>query len=221
MRQLTSYARRQDDLRRARVLYNPRILPPRAVLTLAVTLGLGFTAALSLMPHAYALSAPEPKTSFVNELAPLPDENNRGWDVPSPTALFATESDMKLTSNSSGNGTPVFVLTGRIQTLQDATESEKETVDWYGWYLSVREYLRKTGSFQCQVGTPIKFYKSGYIEALTTEPLCRASAASHFYALPEATALDAIILPIRNSNKPTTKDDLFTHIPVIPDKPKP
>ncbi|HEY9744788.1 MAG TPA: hypothetical protein V6C99_01065 [Oculatellaceae cyanobacterium] len=91
----------------------------------------------------------------------------------------------------------------RVQTFQDAVIAEKDTVDWYGWYLSIRGYLEATGGLnQCTVGTPIKIYKQGRIEALSVDPLCKASVAWRKFPLPENTRLEALILPVRSGKLP-------------------
>jgi hypothetical protein len=75
-------------------------------------------------------------------------------------------------------------------------------VDWYGWYLSAREYLSQTGGLNCALGTPIKFYKNGQIEALSFDPHCLNSVSGRHYPLPKNTQLDALILPVRPGQGP-------------------
>lgn len=97
---------------------------------------------------------------------------------------------------------PPLVLQGKVQTLQEAIVSEKDTVDWYGWYLNARNYLSRTGGLDCPLGTPIKFYRDGRIEPITVDGICRASLIGRAFPLPEATKLDALILPVRSSSAP-------------------
>lgn len=124
-------------------------------------------------------------------------------EIPAVTEL--TQPDPKGfqdTSSSVDEPGKRTLLTGQVQTLQEAMESEKDTVNWYGWYMACREYLARTGGLQCDLGTPIKFHRDGRIEALTMEPRCLSSSSWRRFALPRQTKLDAIILPVRQGNAP-------------------
>ena len=105
------------------------------------------------------------------------------------------------------------MLTGKVQTLQEAIESESGNVDWYAWYLSARAYLGRTGGLQCALGTPIKFYRNGQIEALSFNPLCQASVAGRRFPLPPKTKLEALILPVRaGEGPPASPEEIYTRI---------
>lgn len=105
------------------------------------------------------------------------------------------------------------MLTGKVQTLQEAMESESGKVDWYAWYLSARDYLGRTGGLQCALGTPIKFNRSGQIEALSFNPLCQASVAGRRFPLPPKTRLEALILPVRpGEGPPASPEEIYTRI---------
>jgi hypothetical protein len=111
---------------------------------------------------------------------------------------------------SAGSGTKI--LTGQVQTLQQAIVSEND-VDWYAWYLSARDYLGRMGGLQCALGTPIKFYRDGRIEALSFNPLCQDSVAGRYFPLPANTRLDAIILPVRpGEGPPASRDEIYSRI---------
>jgi hypothetical protein len=106
-----------------------------------------------------------------------------------------------------------LIITGKVQTLQQAIESEKDTVDWYVWYLGARSYLGQAGGLQCALGTPIKFYRNGQIEAMSFDPVCQASVAGRFFPLPPKTKLDALILPVRNGQAPpASPQELYSRI---------
>lgn len=105
------------------------------------------------------------------------------------------------------------VLSGKIQTLQQAIQSEKGLVDWYAWYLSVREYLSQTGGLnECALGTEIVFYKNGRIEAHSSDPRCRATVMWRRYALPRNTQLDALILPVRRGSDIASPEEIYTRV---------
>jgi hypothetical protein len=89
-----------------------------------------------------------------------------------------------------------------VKTYQEAATLEQD-IDWYAWYLSIRKYLDATGGLNhCVVGTPIKIYKQGRIEALSPDPLCRISVSWRHFPLPANTRLDALILPVRSGKLP-------------------
>jgi hypothetical protein len=106
-----------------------------------------------------------------------------------------------------------LVLNGKIESLQSAIDIERDKVDWYAWYLSVRKYLARTGGLPCMLGTPIRFYRNGRIEALTPDPVCQASVEHRRFPLPAETRLDAILLPVRKGTlPPVTPNELYTKI---------
>jgi hypothetical protein len=106
-----------------------------------------------------------------------------------------------------------LIITGKVQTLQQAIESEKDTVDWYAWYLGARAYLGQTGGLHCAFGTPIKFYRNGQIEAMSFDPDCQASVVGRSFPLPAKTKLDALILPVRNGQAPpASPQELYSRI---------
>lgn len=106
-----------------------------------------------------------------------------------------------------------IVLNGKIESLQSAIDIERDKVDWYAWYLSVRKYLARTGGLPCMLGTPIRFYRNGRIEALTPDPVCQASVQHRRFPLPAETRLDAILLPVRKGTlPPVTPNELYSKI---------
>lgn len=108
---------------------------------------------------------------------------------------------------------PTKILTGKVQTLQQAIESERDVVNWYAWYLSAREYIGQTGGLRCSLGTPIKFYRSGKMEALTFDTNCIASVTGRRFPLPANTSLDALILPVRSGQgPPASRDEIYSRI---------
>jgi len=128
-----------------------------------------------------------------------------------PTSLTADPNQLSPKSSTGSTGTKM--ITGQVQTLQQAIISESGTVDWYGWYLSARDYLGRMGGLQCALGTPIKFYRNGRIEALTFSPVCQASVAGRVFPLPAKTKLDAIILPVRpGEGPPATPEEIYSRV---------
>lgn len=95
-----------------------------------------------------------------------------------------------------------FVLQGSIQTLEAAISAEKDSVDWYNWYLNARKYISKRGGLACPSGTLLTFKKNGQVEAKTLDPRCLLSIEGMNYPLPQNTVLDAVILPVRSSILP-------------------
>ena len=95
-----------------------------------------------------------------------------------------------------------LVLRGNVTTLDDAIVQEKETVNWYGWYLSCRQYLGENGGLSCPLGTMIRFNKNGVTQAMSQDPACIISAAQKYFPLPPNTKLTAILLPVRSGQKP-------------------
>ncbi|WP_373531945.1 hypothetical protein [Vampirovibrio sp.] len=105
------------------------------------------------------------------------------------------------------------IITGKVQTLQQAIDSERDGVDWYAWYMAARTYIGKTGGLRCALGTPIKFYRSGKMEALTFDTGCIASVMGRRFPLPSSTTLDALILPVRaGQGPPATRDEIYSRI---------
>lgn len=108
---------------------------------------------------------------------------------------------------------PTTMITGKVQTLQQAIQSERDIVDWYGWYLAARSYLAGTGGIHCELGTAIKFYRNGYIEALSNEPACLGSLMGRRFPLPAKTRLDALILPVRSGSGPAaSREEIYSRI---------
>ena len=106
------------------------------------------------------------------------------------------------------------VITGQVKSLQQATLDERGLVDWYAWYLAAREYLGRMGGLQCALGTPIKFYRGGRIEAISFSPVCQASVAGRFFPLPAKTRLGAVILPVRAAESPPANpQEIYNRIP--------
>lgn len=133
-------------------------------------------------------------------LKPLVDTSHSNSS--SSTLQGKAERNGMIPVNETPAPSKTLILTGKVQTLQQAIESEKDTVDWYGWYLSAREYLSQTGGLNCALGTPIKFYKNGQIEAMSFDPHCLNSVSGRHYPLPKNTQLDALILPVRPGQGP-------------------
>lgn len=108
---------------------------------------------------------------------------------------------------------PTRLITGKVQTLQQAIESERDVVDWYAWYLSAREYIGKTGGLRCALGTPIKFHRNGKMEAMSFDTACVGSVIGRRFPLPANTRLDALILPVRpGQGPPASRDEIYSRI---------
>ncbi|MBK8190865.1 MAG: hypothetical protein IPK79_10495 [Vampirovibrionales bacterium] len=102
-----------------------------------------------------------------------------------------------------------IVLKGGVRTLDQAMVQERDAVDWYGWYLSCRDYLLQTGGFQCPLGSTIHFYRSGRLDTNSRDPLCRASVMSKHFPLPENTRIPVLALPIRRgADPPATPEEI-------------
>ncbi len=124
-------------------------------------------------------------------------------------ALLAPKSQP---DNATSNGVSK-ILQGGVSTFDSAVAREQD-VDWYRWYLDCRSYLAATGGLNCRIGTQLKIYKNGLMEALTDDSACVNSAGSRMFALPKTTALDAIILPVRNGKlPPASRSEFFKHLP--------
>jgi hypothetical protein len=166
-----------------------------------------FACLLALISAPFSL-AESPALDTDTLLKPLVDTSQ-------PTTLqgnVAQKHMLPVNDTSPAPGKPL-VLTGKVQTLQQAIESEKDTVDWYGWYLSARDYLSQTGGLRCALGTPIKFYKNGLIEALTFDPHCIASVSGRHFPLPANTQLDALILPVRpGQGPPASRQEIYSRV---------
>ncbi|MGE0199656.1 MAG: hypothetical protein AB7P76_01670 [Candidatus Melainabacteria bacterium] len=96
---------------------------------------------------------------------------------------------------------PDVVLHGGVTTLESAIQTET-AIDWYAWYMAARRYLMATGGISCPVGTPIRFYKNGRLDADSHDGVCLYSLKNKRFPLPENTALDAVILPTRSAIAP-------------------
>lgn len=147
---------------------------------------------------------PDPNSNMDSSqlLQPLVDT-----PTPSPGSTLAplqgkAEKNGTIPVNDAGSSSQSMMITGKVQTLQEAIESEKDTVNWYAWYLAARAYLGRTGGLRCPLGTPIKFYKNGRIEAMSFDPYCIASVTGRRFLLPQNTKLEALILPVRPGQGP-------------------
>lgn len=139
----------------------------------------------------------QPEPSSTQKLAPLEGRAERYGQVP--------------VSDSPASQTKL--ITGKVQTLQQAIESERGIVDWYVWYLSAREYISRSGGLRCSLGTPIKFFRNGRIEALTFDTACIGSVLGKRFPLPENTRLDALILPVRPGHgPPTSESEIYSRV---------
>jgi hypothetical protein len=149
-----------------------------------------------------------------SELRPLTDRgvfSNVGES--SETLHGAVEKQLPRLDAVTSTSKKPLVLTGQVQTLQQAIESERDWVDWYSWYLACREYLARTGGLQCPLGTPIKFYRNGHVEAMSFDPACQESVQGRHFPLPSKTRLDALILPVRQGTAPpATPQELYNRI---------
>ena len=152
----------------------------------------------------------EPQPSTLREHTPL---QGKAYRKLTPTSLTPEESSQPPAGSSSASdagGTKM--LTGQVQTLQQAIASESN-VDWYAWYLAAREYLGRMGGLECALGTPIKFYRNGRIEAQTFNPICQNSVAGRMFPLPTKTRLDAVILPVRaGAGPPASPEEIYSRI---------
>lgn len=170
---------------------------------------------LCLPPADTAWGKDSVELDYSQMLKPLVDTSqkqqpNNFHDV-TDTRLYG-EAQHQGANTQANQGAPL-VLSGKIQTLDAAIESERNFVDWYAWYLSVRAYLAQTGGLPCSLGTPIKFYRNGYIQALTTEWRCLQSTQHRMFPLPRNTRLDAVILPVRQRTAPpASPSELYSRI---------
>ncbi len=152
---------------------------------------------LAPLPSLAAHAQPEPELDTDALVKPLVNTNA----LPPLEGQVSQQGTIPV--NDSGPApSKTLVLTGKVQTLQQAMESEKDYVDWYAWYLSARAYLGQSGGIRCPLGTPIKFHKNGLIEAMSFDPYCMASLSGRRFALPRNTKLEALILPVRPGQGP-------------------
>jgi hypothetical protein len=165
-----------------------------------------FILLLSLLPGG-ALAQDDARLDTSDMLKPLVDTSQQ--------PLHGTANRQ----GASSSYKPV-VLTGTVRTLQQAIEEEKDTVDWYAWYLACREYLSSTGGLPCALGTPIKFYRNGRIEAQTFDAVCLQSVEGRRFPLPAATRLDALILPVRHGNAPpASPQEIYSRVDSLRHRP--
>lgn len=115
-----------------------------------------------------------------------------------PPSSQQTPSQTQIQRDESGK----FIIKGSIQTLEAAIDAEKGSVDWYGWYLEAREHITKRGGLACQAGTLLTFRRNGQVQAKTLDPKCLLSIEKIHFPLPETTALDAVVLPVRSGALP-------------------
>ncbi len=171
-------------------------LPPRGWPRLLVTLALA-----GLWMSGMGL-AQELDTTELKPNGPPYDASRYDFSTPSPAGAGPVKQQ----------GGKV-VLSGKVQTLQQAIQEEKGVVDWYAWYLSVREYLSQTGGLnECALGTEIVFYKNGRIEARSSDPRCTASVMWRRYPLPRDTQLEALILPVRRGSDIASPEEIYTRV---------
>jgi hypothetical protein len=163
------------------------------------------------LPPDAALSHEFNEREFV--LKPLVDNLPSDSSPGNPTLLKGNAIQKNDAGMTPAGQSGTLVLTGQVQTLQQAMESESGSVDWYGWYLAARQYLERTGGLQCALGTPIKFYRQGRIEALSFNPICQASVSGRNFPLPYKTKLEALILPVRSGESPpASPQEIYTRI---------
>lgn len=125
--------------------------------------------------------------------------------------LDLSEFDQPNQEASPPSSQPI-VLTGSVRTL-DAAIREEADVDWYGWYLAVRNYFQRRGGLQCEIGTPIKFFRSGHIQAESYSPSCLRSVMGKHFPLPGNSRLSAVVLPVRSGKSPpASKEELYHYI---------
>jgi hypothetical protein len=156
-----------------------------------------------------------PPIDYDKLLKPLVDTSRQSGlqDAPTNAAAPSLYGQARQTQDNTPSPEHPLVLNAKVQTLQQAIESERFLVDWYAWYLSLREYLSRSGGLHCPLGTPIKFYRNGRMEAMSDEPRCRISVATRSFLLPPQTRLDAILLPVRRGTAPpASRNELYTRI---------
>lgn len=150
-----------------------------------------------------SLGAQELDTSELTPKGPPYDNSKYDFSTGKPVSSVAPQK------NSDGK----FVLSGKVQTLQQAIQSEQGSIDWYTWYLSVREYLKKTGNLnECDLGTEIVFYKDGRMDARSNDPFCVMSVRWRRFPLPKDTQLDALILPVRKEADMASPEEIYGRV---------
>jgi hypothetical protein len=183
-------------------------------------LGIGWlfiTTLLCLAPMGYAQVLEKDPS-----LEGVPGNNNNPILAPlNPTASspgnFYPEPSQQQSSSQPRPSNPVpspkIILKGNVTTLDSALIQEKGLVDWYGWYMSCREYLIYSGGFRCPIGTMIRFNRNGQMTALTNDFACRVSVAQKLFPLPRQTKLDAILLPVRSAKAPpASPEELYQRL---------
>jgi hypothetical protein len=181
-----------------------------------------FALSLCLMSARVAMAenAPPVQAASLPDFSALPDlkplvDHSHDAPLPNPPGFHDasyTNATQREKPKSSTSQKP-FILSGRIESLENAIQIEHGEVDWYNWYLSARAYLSKLGGLDCLPGTPIKFYRNGIMEVQTPDMLCQNSVIGKCFPLPQMTHLDAIILPVRRGViPPASRDELYNHI---------
>ena len=116
------------------------------------------------------------------------------------------------TSAPSTTGSGTTLLTGSVSTLEAAI-TEESNVDWYGWYMRARDYFTTHGGLSCQTGTPLTFYRNGYLKADNMTPACQRSLMGKRFPLPAATRLEAVVLPVRpGTAPPASREELLEFV---------
>ncbi|MBY0403842.1 MAG: hypothetical protein K2X66_08075 [Cyanobacteria bacterium] len=150
-----------------------------------------------------------PRNNSNNNLPPL------NPTVSSPGNFYSDPSQQRPSNASPPNTSPSpkIILKGNVTTLDTAMIQEKDLVDWYGWYMSCREYLIYSGGFRCPIGTMIRFNRNGQMTALSNDFACRVSVAQKLFPLPKQTKLDAILLPVRSAKAPpASPEELYQRL---------
>ena len=124
---------------------HPFALSRMALIAVSLAIGCLSVGAAFLPGWAY-----EPKLDMEAPLKPLVDTYQPGAarSGEKPVEGHEERDGMVPVNESPPSEKKPLVLTGKVQTLQQAIESERATVDWYAWYLSAREYLWRTGGLR-------------------------------------------------------------------------
>lgn len=169
---------------------------------------------LSASAEAFTTLAEQPQMDREELFKPLVDTSRNAEPQAQPYAPLQGSAQKQGQIPVHDSPSSSKVLTGQVQTLQQAIESEKDAVNWYAWYLAARQYISQTGGLRCALGTPIKFYRNGKMEALTYETSCIGSVIGKRFPLPGNTKLDALILPVRpGQGPPASPDEIYSRIP--------
>lgn len=157
-----------------------------------------------LMPYSFGVEPQMETDELLKPLTPGPSYNaNPSEATPLQGSAKKQQPQTQSVWKPSVTSTQPTALKIQIKTYQEAVVAERGRVDWYAWYLAAREYLAATGGLnRCMVGTPIKFYKEGRIEAMSPDPFCQMSVKWRRFPLPSNTQLDALILPVRPGKLP-------------------